>query len=49
MLPDSDPVPHTILVCGALPVFLRLLLRAADGKAGSRRIRRSRRRRICCA
>jgi citrate synthase len=32
MLPDSDPMPHHYLVCGALPVFLAALLRTADSK-----------------
>ena len=32
MLPDSDPMPHHYLVCGALPVFLAALLRVADSK-----------------
>jgi citrate synthase len=31
MLPDSDPVPHHYLVCGALPVFLAALLNARKG------------------
>ena len=29
MLPDSEPMPHHYLVCGALPVFLAALLSAA--------------------
>lgn len=33
MLADSEPMPHHYLVCGALPVFLAALLRAAEGKA----------------
>lgn len=32
MLADSEPMPHHYLVCGALPVFLAALLRAAEGK-----------------
>lgn len=32
MLPDSDPMPHHYLVCGALPVFLAALLRASEDK-----------------
>lgn len=32
MLADADPMPHHYLVCGALPVFLAALLRAAEGK-----------------
>ena len=31
MLPDSDPMPHHYLVCGALPVFLAALLNRAKG------------------
>jgi citrate synthase len=31
MLPDSDPIPHHYLVCGAMPVFLAALLNAAKG------------------
>jgi citrate synthase len=31
MLPDSDPIPHHYLVCGALPVFLAALLNARKG------------------
>ncbi|HTR87582.1 MAG TPA: citrate/2-methylcitrate synthase, partial [Reyranella sp.] len=31
MLPDSDPIPHHYLVCGALPVFLAALLNAHKG------------------
>ena len=31
MLPDSDPLPHQYLVCGALPVFLAALLNAQKG------------------
>lgn len=31
MLPDTDPVPHHHLVCGALPVFLAALLNARKG------------------
>ena len=31
MLPDSDPVPHHHLVCGAMPVFLAALLNARKG------------------
>jgi citrate synthase len=33
MLADSEPMPHHYLVCGALPVFLAALLRAAEGKS----------------
>jgi len=33
MLPDSDPMPHHYLVCGAMPVFLAALLNAAKGMA----------------
>ena len=33
MLADSEPMPHHYLVCGALPVFLAALLRAADAKS----------------
>lgn len=32
MLSDSEPIPHHYLVCGAIPVFLAALLRAAEGK-----------------
>jgi citrate synthase len=32
MLPDSDPLPHHYLVCGALPVFLATLLNARKGR-----------------
>lgn len=32
LLADSEPMPHHYLVCGALPVFLAALLRAAEGK-----------------
>lgn len=32
MLADSEAMPHHYLVCGALPVFLAALLRAAEGK-----------------
>lgn len=31
MLPDSDPIPHHYLVCGAMPVFLAALLNAGKG------------------
>lgn len=31
MLPDSDPLPHHYLVCGALPVFLAALLNRTKG------------------
>ena len=31
MLPDSDPLPHHYLVCGALPVFLAALLNGRKG------------------
>jgi len=31
MLPDSDPLPHHYLVCGALPVFLAALLNRSKG------------------
>src|SRR4029079_16609959 len=31
MVPDSDPLPHHYLVCGALPVFLAALLNAHKG------------------
>ena len=31
MLPDSDPLPHHYLVCGALPVFLAALLNRGKG------------------
>jgi len=31
MLPDSDPLPHHHLVCGAMPVFLAALLNARKG------------------
>jgi citrate synthase len=31
MLPDSDPMPHHYLVCGAMPVFLTALLNARRG------------------
>jgi citrate synthase len=33
MLPDSDPMPHHYLVCGAMPVFLAALLNAAKDMA----------------
>jgi citrate synthase len=33
LLADSEPMPHHYLVCGALPVFLAALLRAAEGKS----------------
>lgn len=33
MLADSEPMPHHYLVCGASPVFLAALLRAAEGKS----------------
>jgi citrate synthase len=33
MLADSELMPHHYLVCGALPVFLAALLRAAEGKS----------------
>jgi len=33
MLADSEPMPHHYLVCGAMPVFLAALLRAAEGKS----------------
>jgi len=33
MLADSEPMPHHYLVCGALPVFLAALLRAAEGRS----------------
>ncbi len=33
MLPDSEPVPHHYLVCGAMPVFLAALLSAAKDMA----------------
>ncbi|WP_289296387.1 citrate synthase/methylcitrate synthase [uncultured Reyranella sp.] len=33
MLADSEPMPHHYLVCGALPVFLAALLRAAESKS----------------
>lgn len=33
MLSDADPVPHHLLVCGALPVFMAATLRAARGAA----------------
>ncbi len=33
LLGDSEPMPHHYLVCGAFPVFLAALLRAADGKS----------------
>lgn len=32
ILSDSEPMPHHYLVCGAMPVFLAALLRAAEGK-----------------
>lgn len=32
MLSDSQPMPHHYLVCGAMPVFLAALLRAAEAK-----------------
>ena len=31
MLPDSDPMPHHFLVCGAMPVFLAALLNRSKG------------------
>ncbi|HEY2875576.1 MAG TPA: citrate/2-methylcitrate synthase, partial [Reyranella sp.] len=31
MLPDSDPIPHHYMVCGAMPVFLAALLNAGKG------------------
>jgi citrate synthase len=31
MLPDSDPIPHHLLICGAMPVFLAALLNAGRG------------------
>jgi citrate synthase len=33
MLPDDDPTPAHLRVCGALPVFLAALLRRGDGAA----------------
>jgi citrate synthase len=33
MLPDDDPMPAHVRVCGALPVFLAALLRRAAGQA----------------
>ena len=33
MLPDSEPMPHHYLVCGAMPVFLAALLSAAKNMA----------------
>lgn len=33
ILADSEPMSHHYLVCGALPVFLAALLRAAEGKS----------------
>lgn len=33
MLADTEPMPHHYLVCGAMPVFLAALLRAAEGKS----------------
>jgi citrate synthase len=33
LLPDSEPMPHHYLVCGAMPVFLAALLNAAKGMA----------------
>ena len=32
MLADSEPMPHHYLVCGAMPVFLAALLRAAEAR-----------------
>ena len=33
MLPDSEPMPHHYLVCGAMPVFLAALLKASEGQS----------------
>jgi citrate synthase len=33
MLPDEDPLPAHLRVCGALPVFLAALLRRTEGEA----------------
>lgn len=33
LLPDSDPMPHHFLICGAMPVFLAALLNAEKGQA----------------
>lgn len=33
MLADSEPMPHHHLVCGAMPVFLAALLRAAEAQS----------------
>lgn len=33
LLADAEPLPHHLLVCGALPVFAAALLRRAEGRA----------------
>ncbi len=33
LLPESEPMPHHLMVSGALPVFLAAALRRADGRA----------------